>query len=219
MFKQRLEALADAMFPIIMTLLVIEIKVPEHLKSFSEGKLWNEIVHTGPLFFAFILSFAILVNLWFGHVFLFSMMVKNVNRAVGYLHMLYLGIICLLPYSTHLLGEYPSSKVAISFYAIHMFLIYAMFLYLRHRIIVDDEIQNLTITQAGLEPIDWWYGSMRIKTNMLCSILAIGLSFISPYLAVGIIVLTVFIQTVPGLMKFVLQKSGLEYLLYTRKNK
>jgi hypothetical protein len=100
-----------------------------------------------------------------------------------------------------------------------MFLIYAMFLYLRHRIIVDDEIQNLTITQAGLEPIDWWYGSMRIKTNMLCSILAIGLSFISPYLAVGIIVLTVFIQTVPGLMKFVLQKSGLEYLLYTRKNK
>jgi uncharacterized membrane protein len=219
MLKQRLEALADAMFPIIMTLLVIEIKVPEHLKTFSEGKLWDEIVHTGPLFFAFILSFAILVNLWFGHVFLFSMMIKNVNRTVGYLHMFYLGIICLLPYSTHLLGEYPTSTVAISFYAVHMFVIYSMFLYLRHRIVADDEIENLTITQAGLEPIDWWYGSVRIKTNMLCSIISIILSFVNPYLAVAIIVLTVFIQTIPGLMKFLLQVTGLEYLFNTRKNK
>ncbi len=216
MLKQRLEALADAMFPIIMTLLVIEIKVPEHLKTFSEGKLWDEIQHTGPLFFAYALSFAILVNLWFGHVFLFSMMVKSVNRIVGYLHMLFLGVICLLPYSTHLLGQYPTSTVAISWYAIHMFIIYAMFAYLRNRILYDDEIENNTLMEAGLEPIDWWYGSMRIYMNLLCSILSIILSFVNPYAAIAIIVFTTAVQAIPGLMKFLLQVTGLEYILYKR---
>lgn len=214
MIKQRLENLADAMFPIIMTLLVIEIKVPEHIKEFSEGRLWSDITHTWPLFFAFILSYAILVNLWFAHYFLFSIMAKNVNRSLSYLHMGFLGTICLLPYSTHLLGQFPTSRVAISWYAIHMFLIYLFFLFLRDHIINNDEIENASLVEAGLEPIDWWYGTMRVKMNLACSVLAILTSFLNPYLAIAIIVFTVFIHTIPGMTKFFLIKSGLQKLLY-----
>ena len=57
MFKQRLEAVSDGVFAIVMTLLVIEIKVPEIHGSFSEEKLWHRIVQLSPLFFGFLSKF------------------------------------------------------------------------------------------------------------------------------------------------------------------
>ncbi|MGL4758106.1 MAG: TMEM175 family protein [Patescibacteria group bacterium] len=217
MLKQRLENLADAMFPIIMTLLVIEIKIPEHLKNFSENGLLSEITHSAPLFFAFLLSFSILVNLWFGHLFLFTMIARSINRRLAYMHMAFMGMLCFLPYSTHLLGEYPSSKVAICFYAIHMFLIYSFFLYLRNHVIDSEDIENASLSEAGLTPLDWWYGTMRIVMNLVCSILAIIVAFFNTYLAIALIVFTVFIHTVPGMTQFFLKKTGLQHLLFTKK--
>ena len=55
-FKFRL----DAVFGIVLTLLVIEIKVPELHSKFSEGELLHNLQELTPLFLAYFLGFAII---------------------------------------------------------------------------------------------------------------------------------------------------------------
>jgi uncharacterized membrane protein len=214
MLKHRMEALTDAMFPIIMTLLVIEIRVPEHVKNMTEQGLWKEIVHTWPLFFSFIMSFCLLVNLWFGHTFLFSMLAKGFNRNIGYINALFMGVICLIPYTSHLLGSYPESQVAVTIYSAHVLVIYALFYIIRSYIRKTDQIESATFEELGYTKLDYWYGSMRVGLNIVFSLIAILVSFYSTYLSIGLIVFTLVINTIPGLTGAFLRFSGLQKLLF-----
>lgn len=61
--KQRLEVFTDGVLAIIMTLLVIEIKVPE-IHSHSDLELLAGLQALVPLFLSFFLSFAMIISYW-----------------------------------------------------------------------------------------------------------------------------------------------------------
>lgn len=211
MNKQRVEALSDGIFAIVLTLLVIEIKVPE-LEHFTERGLLDGLIHLIPLFLSFFLSFAVITSTWQTHHFLFTNMAKNINRTLLYLNMLFLFFISLLPFSSHLLGEYPESQVAVVFYSINVMIIGAMIYFIREFIIRSKAIENSELTGY-----DRLYGKIRILLTMGLPFLAILLSFISTQISIAIIVLSVAINVTPGIVAWAARVLALDKELREQK--
>jgi uncharacterized membrane protein len=126
MFKSRLEALSDGIFAIVFTLLVIEIKVPEHLGFHTNDGLMHVLGDLAPLFFGYIVSFVVLTMYWVSHSFIFGMFIKNTDRIILYLNLIFLGLIALVPFSAHLIGRYSDIGLAVIVYGLHILSISVM---------------------------------------------------------------------------------------------
>jgi uncharacterized membrane protein len=114
----RIEAFSDGVFAIAITLLILEIKVPPHETIYSVGDLWNSLMLLWPSYFAFFLSFGIILVSWVNHHYLFNTLDKS-SRAFLYANGFLLLTITFMPFSNALLAEYIGTayaKPAIAFY-------------------------------------------------------------------------------------------------------
>lgn len=114
----RIEAFSDGIFAIAITLLVLELKVPPIASVHSIFDLWNGLYHLWPSYFAFTLSFGILLVSWVNHHYLFNILDKS-SRPFLYANGFLLFTITFMPFPTALLAEYISTdyaKPAIAFY-------------------------------------------------------------------------------------------------------
>ena len=110
----RLEALADGIFAIAMTLLVLELRVPE---ATGPGDLASRLGALWPRFATFFISFIVLGVYWFAHHQTFYFIVR-VNRTLVWLSILYFLGAALIPFVASLLGSYPEDPVALSLYGV-----------------------------------------------------------------------------------------------------
>jgi uncharacterized membrane protein len=218
MNKIRLEAITDGIFAIVMTLLVIEIRVPELHDTFSNGKLLTELEHLIPLFLSFFLSFAVLLNYWTSHNFLISTMAKNVDRNLSYVNFIFLSFVSLIPFSSHLLGSYPESGVAVAFYSTNVLIIALLIFWMREYITRSPRIENPVVDSLKLDAIgkynskDKFYGTTRIVLSVGCSVLALALSFVSTNVAIVLLLIPVLTGAIPGSLAFLLKITHLEKL-------
>lgn len=113
---ERIVFFSDAVFAIVITLLVLEIKVP-HLKEFSETALREELVHLIPKFAGFLASFFIIGLMWFEHHRIFRY-IKDFNGGLIWRNLFFLLCISFIPFPTALTSEYYWSKTAFIFYAL-----------------------------------------------------------------------------------------------------
>lgn len=60
--SHRIEELSDAVFAIVMTLLVLDIRLPLR-EITTEGQVWSSLTHTWPKILTFILSFSFMLTL------------------------------------------------------------------------------------------------------------------------------------------------------------
>jgi uncharacterized membrane protein len=114
----RIEAFSDGVFAIAITLLVLQLKVPPVSSIQSVDGLWKNLVNLWPSYFAFILSFGILLVSWVNHHYLFNVLDKS-SRPFLYANGFFLMTITFMPFPTALLAEYiPTefAKPAIVFY-------------------------------------------------------------------------------------------------------
>jgi uncharacterized membrane protein len=107
----RLEAFSDGVFAIALTLLIIEIRPPalETIKSTSD--LWHALAHMKAEFFAFFLSFGIILITWVSH----HGAIKMVRRSCAsfiYANGLLLLSVVLVPFPTALLGQFLGTEYA-----------------------------------------------------------------------------------------------------------
>jgi uncharacterized membrane protein len=110
----RVLALSDGVFAIIITLLVLEIHVPE----LSQGHSLNEaLAEIWPSFTAFVISFILAGMYWVGHRDLFAL-IRRTDRGLVWLNILYLLPLCLLPFAAGLLGRYDTEPVALRIYGL-----------------------------------------------------------------------------------------------------
>jgi uncharacterized membrane protein len=114
----------DGVFAIAITLLVLDIKVPELYTVHSVADVWYAVGRLWPSFFAFVLSFTIIFISWIGHNNLLSLIEKTSSQfqvANGY----FLLTIILLPFSTAFMAEYldtPFAQPAIVFFCLNSLL-------------------------------------------------------------------------------------------------
>lgn len=108
----RLLALSDGVFAIILTLLVLEIRVPELSGDQGLEDAFHEI---RPSFVAFLISFVVVANAWARHRDLFAL-IRRTDRVLVWLNLLYLLPLAILPFGTSLLARYQRDPVALELY-------------------------------------------------------------------------------------------------------
>ena len=110
----RVLALSDGVFAIIITLLVLEVHVPELTQGHSLNQALEEV---RPSLTAFVISFVLAGMYWVGHRDLFAL-IRRTDRGLVWLNILYLLPLCLLPFGAGLLGRYDQEPVALRIYGL-----------------------------------------------------------------------------------------------------
>lgn len=119
---ERLAFFSDAVFAIAMTLLIIEIKVPEiDPAEISEKAFGSALLALYPKFMGYFFSFFIIGLYWFVHHDMFGYLV-NYNGKLIWLNIVFLFSIVLMPFSTAVYSEYssPAYIMLISPYAFYV---------------------------------------------------------------------------------------------------
>jgi uncharacterized membrane protein len=116
---ERVVFLSDGVVAIIITLLVLEIHVPELHNGQS---LWAALATIRPSLVAFLISFVVVAIAWAGHRDLFTV-IRRTDRALVWLNFIYLLPLCLIPFGAALISRYPSETVALRLYGLLLVLI------------------------------------------------------------------------------------------------
>ncbi len=172
MKQERLEALTDSIFAIVMTILVFEIRVPDTLRYVTDQTLANAVFAIYPLFFSYLLSFSLLFTYWRAHHYIVSALAKNVDIRLSNLSALFFFFVGLVPFSAHLLGVYSHTKFAIALFGINIILIGMSLWIMRRYVIKSASIENAPFTKTENE-----HANMRILLPVVAAIIAIAVSF------------------------------------------
>jgi uncharacterized membrane protein len=108
--KTRIEALTDGIFAVTMTLLVLELKLPE--RSPGDGPVaWATILEfLEPRMLSYVISFIVLCVFWMGHVRLMRL-VRQVDHRFLWLSLVFILATTFVPFSTSLLGAHYRVQV------------------------------------------------------------------------------------------------------------
>jgi uncharacterized membrane protein len=181
MGRSRLEAFSDGVIAIIITVMVLELKVPH-------GQSVAVLAPVLPVFLCYILSFIYLGIYWNNH----HHMLHTVQRVTGpmlwaNLHLLFW--LSLVPFTTGWLGENQFSRVPAAFYG-GVLLMAAFAYWLLQQLIIDSQGRDSVLRKAVGR--DW-----KGKLSPLLYVVAIPLAFWSQWIALAIYVLVALLWLVP----------------------
>jgi TMEM175 potassium channel family protein len=123
--KGRMEGLTDGIFAIAMTLLVLELRVPDLPKSSSPHELLHAIGQEMPALFSFMISFLYCALLWVLHHMAMHF-IRHLQIALVWLNLLFLMSISTMPFSCGLLGHFLRNPAAQEIYFANMFIAAAL---------------------------------------------------------------------------------------------
>jgi uncharacterized membrane protein len=112
---ERLAALSDGLFGVAMTLLVLDLKVPAEAVVHSEGELWRALVEVAPRLLVYVMSFLTLGIFWVGQQTQLNLF-PRVNRDLAWIHLAFLFAVTLMPFSTGLIAEFITYRIALVVY-------------------------------------------------------------------------------------------------------
>ena len=123
---ERMIFFSDAVFSIAITLMVIEIKIPELHENVSDAALLDALGHLVPKFIGFIVSFLLIGMYWTIHHRMFGVVI-NYTRQLLWLNLFFLFFIVLMPFTTGFYSEYAGAdlfmkqlKVPLTFYVLNV---------------------------------------------------------------------------------------------------
>ncbi|MCK6605133.1 MAG: DUF1211 domain-containing protein [Ignavibacteriaceae bacterium] len=149
MEKNRLEAFSDGVLAIIITLLVLEIKVPEVHGDVNAVSLYHALLSILPKFLSWALSFFMVLIMWVNHHRIFSEL-KSVNNQLLWLNGILLFFISFITFPTAFLGDYFNQQFTMMFFGIWMSLTAFTFSMLRLYI-----YKNQWLLREGIKPEDY----------------------------------------------------------------
>jgi uncharacterized membrane protein len=169
MNKGRIETFSDGVIAIVITIMVLQLHIPQLKEDCTSNEVWDAIYSIVPKLFDYLLSFVVISILWLNHHALFDKLPHSTSKLVWYNAFL-LFAMSLIPLPTAFLSKYPLLPQAVMFYGFIMFLNTFAFMLLRRYIEV----------KAKLIP----YNQMVQKSNLIASalyLLSIPLAFFSVY--------------------------------------
>ncbi len=185
MKHDRLHALTDGIFAIVMTLLVLDIKVP-NLPHPNNSLLIHSLVSQYSIFASYLISFAVLFIYWRSHNFIVSIVAKNIDNNLVNINMLFLFLVGLVPYSTHFFGQFPDTQVGIAVYALNIISIgltlFCMRVYVEKAETIETDARDRDQKINGV---------IRIMVPVICAALAIVASFWSTFFALLLLLFAV----------------------------
>jgi uncharacterized membrane protein len=144
--KERLLALSDGVFAIVMTLLVLEIKLPDVVSRFDEPHLIETLIKLAPKLQIYVITFISIGVFWIVHHFDFHF-IKHVDRQFIWTNIILLLFITFIPFSSDLIGEHPDCHIASLIFGLNMLIIwmiiFASWRYATHDHRLVDEDLNI----------------------------------------------------------------------------
>jgi len=119
---ERLAALSDGVFAVAMTLLVLDLKAPASEAIHSEGGLWAALTVLAPKLVMYMMSFLTLGIFWVGQQSQLNHLTRS-DRALSWIHLLFLFFISMVPFSTSLLAEFTTYRIALLLYWLNILLL------------------------------------------------------------------------------------------------
>jgi uncharacterized membrane protein len=116
---ERLLFFSDAVFAIAITLLIIDVRVPELASPATDADVLAGVRATLPSIFAYALSFATIGLYWLAHWRRYRYVVAANERLVA-LNLVLLALIAFIPFPTGLIGEHGDLAVAVVIYAVSL---------------------------------------------------------------------------------------------------
>jgi uncharacterized membrane protein len=111
----RVEAFSDGVFAIVVTLLVLELKVPTLKDHASVSELAHQLLELLPKFLSWLISFIIVCKFWLNHSHVLGL-ARHADYAMVWLNSIFLMGQSFIPFPTALMGEYPDNRLAVSFF-------------------------------------------------------------------------------------------------------
>jgi uncharacterized membrane protein len=193
MKQQRLDGLADGIFAIVMTLLVLDLRVPVLGLHPTDDMLWIELAKLWPVFLSILISFALLFTYWRAHHFIVSVYAKNVTVQLANINGIFFLLIALVPFAARLLGEFPDSHVSIFVYGTLVIAIGLVIFYMRRHIEVNPKIETSLITNA-----DRRSGYIRILFPVFSAFVAIFVSYWNTTLSMTLYTVAILFNLLPA---------------------
>lgn len=179
----RISALIDGIFAIVMTILVLDIKVPHEMGSFKQVNIEQFLTGHFQDIIVYMIVFITLGYLWYVHHNQ-SHYIQHTDRNHLWISILTLMFIALIPFSSSLVNKFPKDSIAECFLAGNMFIVgllnYAGWTYAtnRNRLVGENISHSTIITEKR-----------RLLIFPLVSIAAITIAFIYPLYAFYVLLL------------------------------
>lgn len=177
MEKTRLEAFTDGVFAIVVTLLVLDIRLPE---GTTTNNLGHNLVHVIPMFSTYVLSYCIVGLYWIFHHSA-SRMFKSIDTRILCLNIVHLMLVGLIPFSTSVLSKFTFTKWAIVLYGVNILAINLTGWLVMHYLYRHKNLGNGSLNQTV-------YRSLRRLYLKVASLYAVAiiLGFIAPQASIYI---------------------------------
>ena len=181
MKKSRLEAFSDGVIAILITILVLELKVPH-------GENFQALVPVTPVFLCYVLSFVYLGIYWNNH----HHMLHTSDRVTGpilwaNLHLLFW--LSLIPFTTGWMGENHFAAAPSALYGMILLMASIAYWILQELIIASQGDDSLLKKAIGRD----WKG----KSSPILYLIAIIAAFWSPWISQGIYVFVALLWLIP----------------------
>ena len=181
MYKGRLEAFSDGVLAIVITIMVLEIKVPH-------GDDWNSLKPLLPVIISYILSFIYLGIYWNNHHHMLQT-VKQVTGGILWANLHLLFWLSLIPFVTGWMGENNFAPTPMALYGIILLMAAIAYYILQRRILAVHGTDSLLSIALG--------DDLKGKISPVLYVIAILSTYFSQWIAAGIYVLVAFMWLIP----------------------
>jgi uncharacterized membrane protein len=177
----RLEAFSDGVLAIIITIMVLELKVPHAVELAALKPVL-------PVLLSYVLSFIYLGIYWNNHHHLFQA-TEQVSGGILWANLHLLFWLSLFPFTTAWMGENHLATIPTAIYGFVLLMAAIAYYILQRTIIAKEGRESLLAQAVGRD----WKG----KLSPLLYLVAIPLAFVSPWIAGGLYVLGALLWLIP----------------------
>jgi uncharacterized membrane protein len=181
MSKGRMEAFSDGVLAIIITIMVLELKVPH------EADL-SALLPLVPVLLSYVLSFVFLGIYWNNHHHLLQA-IKHVDGRVLWANLHLLFWLSLIPFVTGWMGENQFAAWPVALYGAVLLLAGVAYVILTRTLISLHGRDSVLATAVGRD--------FKAKVSVVCYLVAIPIAFVNSWLASGLYVLVAMMWLVP----------------------
>lgn len=188
----RIEALADGVFAIVMTILVFDFKVPSVKPGAGEAEFFDELSKIWPVAVCFFMSFVSVATLWIGYRAQFHF-IRRVDRPLQWIGLFFMMFVTLIPFLTRLMAAFPAYWLPDLLYGVNIMLAGLMLQW--HWIYATT---HAWIAGSHLTNEIRWAVVRRIGWGQVMYLAAVGLAPFSPWGSVGIYIAVPLLYLLPG---------------------
>ena len=188
----RLEALSDGVVAIVVTLLVLELRLPE-VQGHDPAAYAAAFAAVGPKFLSFIVSFVTVTIFWVNHHH-FMTGVTHTDWKLLWLNSLLLFFLCITPFTTAVLGDHPTDSVPVAVYGLNLGLAGLAFALMGRYVLFVGRLVPESVPEAER--------ASEFRRSVIGSIvylIAGGLGFIAPVVSLVLFVVVPITFVVPTL--------------------